>query len=246
MPLVNAIQSVWKNNLKHSNTNSQNLILVDHHLVKSNSLFSIEKPDSRELYCIINYSRNNKHVTNIFWKEVWFEGIRLEGHLCITTKSYHKYVSFQYKILNKILYLNEKRFWLWTFYNIILLLQQFFCDNITHLACDCIITQCLWKKLQLKLKDDLTLLQLLPHAAIFGVLEVDCQCYLMQNHILLISKLYIYNSRNNTFLSSTCLLKKISKIKNIEKKVASVNEKKNIAYKRKWGRNWRQTTLKNW
>ena len=67
MPLVNAIQSVWKNNLKHSNTNSQNLILVDHHLVKSNSLFSIEKADSRELYCIINYSRNNKpHVTNIF------------------------------------------------------------------------------------------------------------------------------------------------------------------------------------
>ena len=137
MPLVNAIQSVWKNNLKHSNTNSQNLILVDHHLVKSNSLFSIEKADSRELYCIINYSRNNKpHVTNIFWKEVWFEGIRLEGHLCITTKSYHKYVSFQYKILNKILYLNEKRFWLWTFYNIILLLQQFFWWQYN--------TSCLW------------------------------------------------------------------------------------------------------
>ena len=52
MQLVNAIPSVWKNNLKHSNTNSQNLILVDHHLVKSNSLFSIEKLDSRELYCI--------------------------------------------------------------------------------------------------------------------------------------------------------------------------------------------------
>ena len=36
-------------------------------------------------------------------------------------------------------------------------------------------------------------------------------------------------------LNSTCLLKEISKIQNIEKKVASVNEKKNIAYKRKWG-----------
>ena len=39
------------------------------------------------------------------------------------------------------------------------------------------------------------------------------------------------------FLSSTCLLKEVSKIKNIEKKaVASVNEKKNIAYKRKLGK----------
>ena len=38
MPLVNAIPSVWKNNLKHSNTNSQSLILVDRHLVKSNYL----------------------------------------------------------------------------------------------------------------------------------------------------------------------------------------------------------------
>ena len=93
------------------------------------------------------------------------------------------------------------------------------------------------EKILLKLKDDLTLLPLLPQAAIFGVLEVDCQSYLMQNHILLISELYMYNSRNNTFLGTTCLLKEISKIKNVEKKVASVNQKKNIAYKRKWGKN---------
>ena len=110
-----------------------------------------------------------------------------------------------------------------------------FGDNITHLACDCIITQCLWKKLQLKLKGDLTLLQLLPHAAIFGVLEVDCQFYLMQNHILLISKLYIYNSRNNTFLSSTCLLKKISKIKNIEKKLHLLTKRKTLHIKESGG-----------
>ena len=67
MQLVNAIPSNWKNNLKHSDTYSQNLILLDHHLVKSNSLFSIEKLESRELYCIINSSRNSKtHVANIF------------------------------------------------------------------------------------------------------------------------------------------------------------------------------------
>ena len=89
----------------------------------------------------------------------------------------------------------------------------------------------------MKLKDDLTLHPLTPQAAIFGFPEIDCQSYLIQNHILLISMLYIYMSRKNIFLSSTCLLKEVSKIKNIEKKVvASVNEKKNIAYKRKLGK----------
>ena len=121
------------------------------------------------------------------------------------------------KILNKILYLNEKLFCLWTFYNIILLLLQFFWWQYNTSCLACIITQCLWKKLQLKLKDDWTLLPLLPQATIFGVLEFDCQSHLMQNHIFLISKLYMYNSRNNTFLSSTCLLKEISKIKNRKK-----------------------------
>ena len=81
------------------------------------------------------------------------------------------------------------------------------------------------------LKSFMTLLPLTPQAAIFGFLEADCQSYLIQNHILLILKLYIYKFRKNKFLSSTCLLKEISKIKNIEKKIASVNEKKTLHIK---------------
>ena len=69
MQLVNAIPSNWKNNLKHSNTYSQNLILLDYHLVKSNSLFNIEKLESRELYYIINSSRNNKPTSQIYFRK---------------------------------------------------------------------------------------------------------------------------------------------------------------------------------
>ena len=108
-----------------------------------------------------------------------------------------------------------------------------FNGNITHLFCDCTITPCLWKRLQLKLKDNSTLLPLTPQdAAIFGFFEANCQSYLIQNHILLILKQYIYKSRKNKFLSSTCLLKEISKIKNMEKSCIR-KWKKNIAYKRK-------------
>ena len=142
--------------------------------------------------------------------------------------------SFQYKILNNILFLNEKLFVFGLSTTLSCSFCNYFGQNITHLFCDCTITQCLWKKLQLKLKDNISPLPLTPQAAIFGFLEADCQSYLIQNHILLISKLYLYKSRKNKFLSSTCSLKEISKIKNIEKKVVSVNERKNIVYKRRW------------
>ena len=78
---------------------------------------------------------------------------------------------------------------------------NFIRENITYLFCDCATTQCLSKKLYLKLKDDLTLPPLIPQVDIFGFLEPDCQSYLIQNK----------------FLSSTFLLKEINKIKNREK-----------------------------
>ena len=218
MQVVNAIPSNWKNNLKkHSDTYSQNLILLDHHLVKSNSLFNFEKLESRELYCIINSSCNNKPMSQIYFEKK-FDSMELDLRVIyilprkVTTKTYLR--SFQYKILNHILYLNEKRF----VFEFSTTSSCSFCncfgENVTHLFCDCTITQCLWKKLQLQLKDNITLLPLTPQVAIFGFLEADCQTYLIQNHIILISKLYIYKSRKNKFLSSTCLLKEISKIKN--------------------------------
>ena len=46
----NAVPGNWKNDLKHSDTYSQNLALLDHYLVKSNDLFHIEKIELRELY----------------------------------------------------------------------------------------------------------------------------------------------------------------------------------------------------
>ena len=103
MQLVNAIPSNWKNNLKHSDTYSQNLILLDHHLVKSNSLFSIEKLESREFYCIINSSRNNKPTWQIYFENK-FDLKELDWRVIYTLprkSNANTYLrSFQYRILN--------------------------------------------------------------------------------------------------------------------------------------------------
>ena len=122
-------------------------------------------------------------------------------------------------MLNNIMYLNEKPFDFGLSTPSYCSHCNFFSENITHLFCDCAKTQCFSKKLYLKLKDDLTLPPLTPQVDIFGFLESDCQSYLIQNK----------------FLSSTLVLKDINKIENREK-VTSVNQKKNIAYKRKCGK----------
>ena len=150
MQLVNAISSNRKNNLKHSDTNSQNLILLDHHLVKPNSLFSIEKFGSRELYCIINSSRNSKPMSQIYFEKK-FDSKELDCRvICtlprkVTTNTYLR--SFPYKILNNILYLNEKPFEFRLSTTLSCSFCNYFGENITNIFCDCTTTQCRWKKL---------------------------------------------------------------------------------------------------
>ena len=56
--------------------------------------------------------------------------------------------------------------------------------------------------------------QLTPQTAIFGFHNIDNDIFLIQNHILLLFKLHIYNAR------------KISKIKHLEKRVALNNRNK--------------------
>ena len=89
----------------------QNFILLDYHLVKSNSLFSSEKLKSREHYRIINSSRSNKPTSQIYFQKNDFSK-ELDWRVIytlpqkVTTNTYLR--SFQYKILNIISYLNEK------------------------------------------------------------------------------------------------------------------------------------------
>ena len=91
---------------------TETVITEDHHLVKPNSLFNIEKLKSTELfYCIINSSCNTKPTSQIYFEKK-FDSKELDSGLIytlprkVTGNTYLR--SLQYKILNNILYLNEK------------------------------------------------------------------------------------------------------------------------------------------
>ena len=54
----------------------------------------------------------------------------------------------------------------------------------------------------------------------FGFHNIDNDTFPIQNHILLLLKLHIYNTRKYGFLSFNNFVNEISKIKNLERRIA--------------------------
>ena len=146
----------------------------------------------------------------------------------VTLDSYSR--SFQYKILNNVLYLNKKLF---TFRKSTSPLCPF-CklsdETVLHLFYECDIVQNLWNELDLFFENDFTLFDLTPQAAFLGFLNVNSKLFLIQNHLLSIFKIYIYNSRRSESLIIKFLIREIMKVKNTEEKISINNEKKKTYY----------------
>ena len=98
-----------------------------------------------------------------------------------------------------------------------------------------LVTKILWNQLLLFFETDLDFPDLTPEAALFGFInESDDNLNILQNHILLIFKLYIYQSRERGVLNLNGLIKNVTKVKKLERKIASVCEKKTIQFNNKW------------
>ena len=84
----------------------------------------------------------------------------------------------------------------------------------------------LWNQLLLFFEIDIDFPHLTPQAALFGFInESDSNLNTLQNHIL-IFKVYIYQSRERGVLNLNCVIKNVTKVKKLERKIASVYEKK--------------------
>ena len=69
---------------------------------------------------------------------------------------------------------------------------------------------------------------------LFRFSNVDSKLLLIQNHLLLIFKIYIYNSRRSESLKIKSLIQEITKVKNIEEKISLNNEKKTCLIENVW------------
>ena len=149
----------------------------------------------------------------------------------ITIDSYLR--CFQYKIINNVLFLNKKLFC----FNITSSPYCSFCgknkETAIHIFCECEKTRFLWSELRLYFPQ-LSLPELLPQAALFGFYEnSEKDLLILNNHILLLFKLYIYREREKKDLSLEGLLSIIIKTKKIEKNVVTKNYKIE-KYNKKW------------
>ena len=104
-----------------------------------------------------------------------------------------------------------------------------------HLFYNSIKTKLLWDQLKDFISNEtLSFPSLTPQSAILGHINLSDD-YLLINHIILIYKFYIYNSRNRGYLNFAQLKAIIDKTKKIEEEISKRKLKKRLEYLIKWG-----------
>ena len=85
------------------------------------------------------------------------------------------------------------------------------------------------------LTNDISLPILTPQTAIFGFINgIENSVYKIINHVLLIFRLHVYQSRERGTLELSRLMNEIKKVKLQEKKIAQNHVKKLEQYNIKW------------
>ena len=93
--------------------------------------------------------------------------------------------------------------------------------------CNIILNLC--NELVLFFENEFILFDVTPQAAFLGFLgfiNVNSELLLIQNHLLLIFKIYIYNSRRSESLKIKSLIREIAKVKKFQEKTSLNIEKK--------------------
>ena len=181
----------------------------------------------------------NKPSSNIYFENLYNDWTAIcTLPRLITNNTYMR--SFQYKILNNVLFLNKKLHTFGIKPSPLCSFCNLYDETPYHMFYECDRVKCLWSDLVQCFQNNLILPTLTPQTAIFGFLDYtnndsifeNNKC--LSNHILLIFKLYVYKSREKKLLNINNLIAEIQKIKRIEKEIALPNSKKTIAFTRKW------------
>ena len=235
--ILNSMPKSWKKTLADDGGNFRNLVHLDHHLIKNNSILALKKLSPAEIYSLLILLRNNIPTSQKYYKKIftnvdieWKDIYLLPRKVTIETKLR----IFQYKILNNILYLNKHLF-------LFRKKDNKFCsyclteeETITHIFATCQKTNILWNDLRYHWNNIIHIPALNPQSAIFGFFQVDQQEFLILNHILLLFKYYVYLTRDSNKLSLVALIKSIKKVYLLEKKLSANNERKLKLFNKKW------------
>ena len=115
LQLIDSIPQRWKIIIKGNYENATNLIIHDHHLVKGSRVTALDKLTSTEIYSILISRAQNKPSSNIYFENL-YNDYNIDWtaiHMLPRLITYNTYMqSFQYKILNNVLFLKKTSyFW---------------------------------------------------------------------------------------------------------------------------------------
>ena len=105
-------------------------------------------------------------------------------------------------------------------------------ETLSYLFYYCIHIQDIWNQVQICFTDCINFLQLTPQTVFFDFYNINNNTFLIQNHILLLFKLYIECQKTRIF-SFNNFLNEFSKIKNLEKRVDANNRNECERFRKK-------------
>ena len=112
LQIKHVIPHNWKTSIGQNLGNASNLLIQDHHLIKGVQILTLKKLSFKELYSVL-INLTSEPSSNIQFEKTFpnmkFSWRKIYILLHITTTNMYL-CSFQYKILNKILFLNKRLF----------------------------------------------------------------------------------------------------------------------------------------
>ena len=235
--IMHSIPKSWKDAFIVNSEIIKNLIFEGHHLIKNHQIYCLNKLTSKEIYNILIESTDSKPSAQIYYKN-FFQNTNLDWKTIymlprIVTKDSRLQV-FQYKLLNNVLYLNKMLFKFGKIDSLLCPFCKMIEETPLHLFYDCLKTKLLWDQLKDFISNEtLSFPSLTPKSAILGHINLSDD-YLLINHIIVIYKFYIYNSRIRCYLNFEQLKAIIDKTKKIKEEISKRKLKKRLEYFIKW------------
>ena len=186
--LIKSIPTAWKFSLRDNLLgNPLTIDLQNQSMACSSSKMAYQK-------LIQSLSKPPTYILTIFRKSarIWQGGMGKVYMLprIVTIESSLR--SFQYKILNNILYLNERLIKFNIVGSPLCSLCGAYNESIKHLFCTCTVTQRLWDQLRSWLYEVISFPILEPKTVILGLPSQTTSNYILINHISVLFKRFIF------------------------------------------------------
>ena len=232
--LIESIPRDWKSVIKNDSSSFSQTYSISNDVRFLDKTIPLQAITSRIAYTLLTKPLIQKPTaqkslsellgtSDINWKDVYQLPHRVTNETSLRV--------FQYKILNNIVYLNNRLHKFGFVESPLCSLCNREPESILHLFCNCKETQKLWKSVQHWCKNHISLSHLTPKLVLLGDLDSSNSEFVLKNHLILLFKRFVYRSKVNTsgfnFLAFKYHIRYVLKI---EQKIACEKGKLSIHF----------------